>query len=555
MPNDITAVEPVRGATVPATIIDSAERIAESYADYLTDESGYGPPAADRLVFAGDETEVVHVLVEAASRGEPVTVSAARTGIAGGAVPRGGTLLSLSTMQRVLGVRKLPDGRWAIRAEPGISIADLAGRLEGRDLGIDPSTLSDDERRELDSFIADETSWFYPPDPTEDTAHLGATVATNASGARTFRYGATRAHVRGIRVALTTGGVLAIERGAVTADGRAFTVRRLDGSVAEVVVPSYSMPATKNAAGLFAAPGIDLVDLFIGSEGTLGVVTEIEIVLSRKPAGMLSALAFLPSDADAVALVRHARGDLADAPRPGVVDPVAIEFFDSKSLDFLRRRKGEEGTSSKIPELPGDAGAGVLFEQDFADEDALMEIYDAWEELLAAHGSSMEQTWGGMEEADLERLKALRHSLPEQVNGTIARTKAVHPEIHKIGTDIAVPAESLEEMFRVYREGLDGTGLDYVVFGHIGDSHLHVNILPRDPDELRRGKELALRFAEHAVGLGGTVSGEHGIGKLKHDFLRVLYGDSGLAEMAAVKKALDPDCILNRGVMFPEELL
>lgn len=554
MPNDITAVEPVRGATVPATIIDSAERIAESYADYLTDESGYGPPAAERLVFAGDEAEVSHVLVDAASRGEPVTVSAARTGIAGGAVPRGGTLLSLSMMQRVLGVRKLPNGRWAVRAEPGISIADLSRLLEKRDLSIDPSTISDDDRREFDAFVADETSWFYPPDPTEDTALLGATVATNASGARTFRYGATRAHVNAVRVALTTGGVLAVERGAVTADDRAFTIRRLDGSAAEVVVPSYSMPATKNAAGLYAAPGIDLIDLFIGSEGTLGVVTEIEVVLSPKPAGMLSALAFLPSDADAIALVRHARGD-ADAPRPAAVDPIAIEFFDSRSLDFLRRRKEDEGVSSKIPELPGDAGAGVLFEQDFADEDALMEIYEAWEELLAAHGSSMEQTWGGMEEADLERLKALRHSLPEQVNGTVARTKAVHPEIHKIGTDIAVPAASLEEMFRVYREGLDGTGLEYVVFGHIGDSHLHVNILPKDPDEFRRGKELALRFAEHAVGLGGTVSGEHGIGKLKHDFLRVLYGDNGLAEMAAVKKALDPACVLNRGVMFPEDLL
>jgi D-lactate dehydrogenase (cytochrome) len=555
VPNDITAVEPVRGATVPATIIDSAERIAESYADYLTDESGYGPPSADRLVLAGDEAEVSHVLVDAASRGDPVTVSAGRTGIAGGAVPLGGTLLSVSMMQRILGVRRLPDGRWALRAEPGISIADLGERIRTRDLSIDASTLLDDGTRDLEAFGADQTSWFYPPDPTEDAAHLGATVATNASGARTFRYGATRAHVNGIRVALTTGGVLAVERGAVTADGRAFTVRRLDGSAAEVVVPSYEMPATKNAAGLFAARGMDLIDLFIGSEGTLGVVTEIEIVLSPRPAGILSALAFLPTDADAIALVRHARGDLADAPRPGAVDPIALELFDSRSLDFLRTRKNDEGAASQIPELPGDAGAGVLFEQDFADEDALMEVYEGWEELLAAHGSSMEQTWGGMEEADLEPLRALRHSLPEQVNGTIARTKAAHPEIHKIGTDIAVPAESLEEMLGVYREGFDGTGLEYVVFGHVGDSHLHVNILPRSPDELRRGKELALRFAEHAVGLGGTVSGEHGIGKLKHDFLRILYGDSGLAEMAAVKKALDPACVLNRGVMFPEELL
>jgi D-lactate dehydrogenase (cytochrome) len=182
-------------------------------------------------------------------------------------------------------------------------------------------------------------------------------------------------------------------------------------------------------------------------------------------------------------------------------------------------------------------------------------IYDAWEELLAAHGSSMEQTWGGMDEADLARLKALRHGIAEQVNMAIAAAKAEHPDIHKVGTDIAVPADALTEMFRFYENELEGTGLRYVIFGHVGDSHLHLNIMPNDPYELRVAKELALRFAGRAVELGGTVSAEHGIGKLKHDFLRIMYGDAGLAEMVAVKKALDPAGVLNRGVMFPEELL
>jgi D-lactate dehydrogenase (cytochrome) len=110
-------------------------------------------------------------------------------------------------------------------------------------------------------------------------------------------------------------------------------------------------------------------------------------------------------------------------------------------------------------------------------------------------------------------------------------------------------------MFAFYRSELEGTELRHVIFGHIGDSHLHMNIMPSDPGELEAGKALAMRFAERAVALGGTVSAEHGIGRIKHDFLRLQYGQEGMKEMAAVKKVLDPARVLNRGVVFPAELL
>jgi D-lactate dehydrogenase (cytochrome) len=305
------------------------------------------------------------------------------------------------------------------------------------------------------------------------------------------------------------------------------------------------MPATKNAAGYYAAPMMDLVDLFVGSEGTLGVLTEVRVALSPAPEGILSAIAFFDSDEDAVSFVCDARDRLR---------PLALEFFDSMSLDFLRERKHEEGAGSEIPELPEDARSGVLFEQDYVEDD-LVELYEEWEGVLSEHGSSMERTWGGMEEAELKRLKALRHGLPEQVNGLIARANARHPEIHKIGTDAAVPSRSLRDMLSFCRELMADSGLRYIIFGHIGDNHLHLNILPGDPDELAAGKELALAVARRAVEMGGTVSAEHGIGKIKHDFLRLMYGDEGLREMAAVKRALDPTGLLNRGVMFPDGLL
>jgi D-lactate dehydrogenase (cytochrome) len=549
--NTIRTVGPSGGGEDCAQVIDSAERIAESYADYLRDESRFGSASVERLVFARCEGHVAEVLRDAVDGGE-VTVSAGRTGIVGGAVPKRGTLLSLVEMKRVLGIRQLDDRKFVLRVQPGISIAELSEMLRTRELGLEAGMLSAEETHALDAFLADERGFFYPPDPTEDTAHIGATVATNASGARSFRYGATRAHVHSLRVCLVGGDVLALERGQCLADGRRFRIER-PGGATEVEAPSYAMPRTKNAAGYFAADGMDLVDLFVGSEGTLGVVTEIGLLLTRRPGGTLSALAFFPSDSDAVAFVKHARGDGGDVPEG--IRALAYEFFDSRSFDFLRRRKEEEGPSSSIPELPPDASAGVLFEQEFEDEDGLMAAYDAWEEVLSAHGSSMEDTWGGMEEADLERLKALRHALPEEVNNAIARAKVAYPEIHKIGTDAAVPRGALQAVLEDYRAGLDGTGLENVVFGHIGDNHLHLNILPGTPDELAAAEKLAVRFARRAVELGGTVSAEHGIGKLKHAFLELLYGEDGLAQMAATKLALDPRGVLNRDVMFPERLL
>jgi D-lactate dehydrogenase (cytochrome) len=521
--------------------VDSRERIAESYAAYLADESRFGPASCDRIVFARSEREVADALLDAAAAGSEVTVSGARTGIVGGAVPRRGTLLSLVEMNRTFGVRRLDDGRFSVRAEPGVAIADLKRSIEG---------MRPDE-------AASEGACgrlTYAPDPTEDTAQLGASVATNASGARSFRYGATRAHVRRLRVVLPCGEALDVERGACVEEGGAFEIARADGTVLEVPVPGYRMPPIKNAAGYHSAPGMDLVDLFVGSEGTLGVITEVEGLLTPLPPAVLSALAFFDSDDDAVAFVLHARGDAPGGPPPAGVEPLALEYYDSMSLEFLRERRREQGAGSSIPEPPADACAAVQFEQGFREE-GLSDAYDAWESVLSAHGSSMERTWGGMEDADLGRLKALRHSLPEEVNATVARAKAAHPEIHKVGTDLAVPGDALIDMVRAYREGLDGTGLAFVIFGHIGDSHLHLNVMPRTPDELAAAKALALSFARRAVALGGTVSGEHGIGKLKHEFLRIQFGDDGLRRMAAVKRALDPGGVLNRGVMFPEDLL
>ncbi|MCK5118081.1 MAG: FAD-binding oxidoreductase, partial [Candidatus Latescibacteria bacterium] len=448
------------------------ELISSEYPIYLTDESKLSPEPFDLLFFPADESELAAVLRQMAARKINVTIAGARTGLVGGCVPRQGALVSLENFDRVQTIYyDHPAAEWRVRSQCAVNLRSLNSQLSSKTF---PDIERCGDQAALDAlrgFKQDPADYFYPPDPTEMSASLGGTVATNASGARTYRYGPTRAWVRGIRVMLINGEMLSIPRGKYFASpGGGFTVYDSKGNDLRITLPSYRMPHTKNTSGLFISPQMDLIDLFIGSEGTLGVITEVELVLTPAPEGILSALAFFGSDEDAVAFVKHARGDALDGSSPGIVDPLALEFFDSRSFEFLRRRKAEEGPSSEIPELPDSAVAGVLFETEFT-EDTLFEIYEGWESVLSEHGSSMENTWGGMEESELARLRALRHSIAEQVNGVIARANARYPVIHKIGTDAAVPPGALEEMFGFYRGELDGTPLEHVIFGHIGDNH------------------------------------------------------------------------------------
>jgi D-lactate dehydrogenase (cytochrome) len=155
-----------------------------------------------------------------------------------------------------------------------------------------------------------------------------------------------------------------------------------------------------------------------------------------------------------------------------------------------------------------------------------------------------------MDRSELAKMKMVRHFVPESVNATIAMRKAEFHEVHKIGTDMAVPDEALREYLKFYRETLEAQGMEYVIFGHIGNNHLHVNMLPRNNEEVDQGMDNYMTFAQRAVELDGTVAAEHSIGKLKLPFLPLMYGKKGIAEIQAVKKALDSKWLLNRNNMI-----
>ena len=495
------------------------------YEDYLRDESRC-VGTAEFISFPESEEEVIEVLNEARAAGYTITVQGARTGITAGAVPQGGHVLNLSRMKQIGDIfEDSGSGRQHIRVQPGVLLSDLRNVLSPQGL-------------------------FFPPDPTETSASIGGMVACNASGAISFHYGPTRKWVSGLRVVLSDGSILKLTRGEQRAKDRCFSVVCENGREIVGRLPSYTMPDVKSAAGYYVADDMDIIDLFIGSEGTLGIITEIELELIPKPKFISGLTVFLPSEESALKFVRVMRGEDIEGLGLTAARPVAIEFFNSDALNLLRRAKSNYSAFADIPALKPhyDTAVYVEFHGDSDDvlEDAVMSTMDA----IIALGGSDDDTWYATTERELEPLKAFRHATPEAVNLLIGERKRSWPELTKLGTDMSVPDVHLDDAMAMYSAGLSDNGLESVVFGHIGNNHVHVNILPNCREEYDTGKSLYLKWAEQVVEWGGSVSAEHGIGKLKAPFLRLMYRDESIAQMRTVKALFDTNGILNCGNLF-----
>ncbi len=348
---------------------------------------------------------------------------------------------------------------------------------------------------------------FYPPDPTETGAAIGGNIATNASGSRSLKYGPTGRWVERLRVAFADGSVREFGRGDA-----------IDFDPGSIPLPEV----TKNTAGYLLRPGMDWIDLICGSEGTLGVVTEARVGLLPMPKAMLAGVIFFSSDDSALDVVDEWRGLRM------------LEYMDANSIEVLRAR---------YPEMPKEAKAVLIIEQELQSEDD-PEV-DVWIERIEASGALAEGSWFATTAADRERFRKFRHALPELVNDTVRRSGAL-----KMNTDYAVPLTRNREMLGYYRERLEAEFPGrYVIFGHIGDAHVHVNLFS-DPANPQHATEVLADLARKAVELGGTVSAEHGLGKRKAHLLKLQYAPEHLKTMRAVKRRLDPANILGRGTIW-----
>lgn len=527
--------------------IEGFDHIQAEYPVYLTDESRLSARPFDYLFFPKNENELAAVVREMSRRMVTVTVAGARTGLVGGCVPHGGALVSLERLDQIERIwYDASAEEWRVRAQTSLSLKSLESMLKSKhfpalERSADPAVQND-----LAQFKADPHSYFYPPDPTEMSASLGGSVATNASGARTYRYGPTRAWVRGIRVLLADGEFLDIPRGKYFASPAGqFVVTSSQGESRSFAIPDYSLPRTKCASGFHTAPQMDLIDLFIGSEGVLGIITRVDVALLRREE-KISIIQFVDEEEKAITLTRVLR----EEPR---LQLDFLEFYSEHALNLLRERQREAPSTVGMPPIPEGARAAIFIELNFNPRAESFDIAPL-EEAVSRAGARLSDSWAGYESRELERFKFFRHLLPETVNSIIAERKKRYPAIHKLGTDLAVPDEHLEEIWQLYKTGCERMELEWCAFGHIGNNHIHVNILPRDMEDLHRGLELYETFARKAVELGGAVSAEHGIGKIKRKFLQLMYTPDQIGQMRRIKEALDPHGLLNPNVIFTAEV-
>jgi glycolate oxidase len=343
----------------------------------------------------------------------------------------------------------------------------------------------------------------FPPDPTsEEDVTIGGAIACNASGARSLRYGATRPWVLGLTVATAAGELLELRRQGLE----------------------------KNTAGYALAN--EPVDWFVGSEGTLGVIVAAELALLPLPTRVTGLALPFPGEEAALGFVVAARESATLGPR-------CIEYFDALATAIAGAAAAEGAGPAAWPQ---DAAA-VVYVEDAGDDEPQL---DEWLALAEAHGALTDDVVAYDSDAELREARRARHAVPATMN----ERGASHADAggRKLSTDWAVPYRKLSEALRYARATAREARIDPpVIYGHAGNGHPHENFIARDAVERERVEKVIEATLKHVLSLGGTVSAEHGIGKIKRRWLPLQATPLQLGVMRAIKRELDPLGLLAPG--------
>jgi len=416
--------------------------------------------------------DVMELVRKAASDRIPVTCAGAQTSTTGASITDTGMLLSLRSLDRI----SAPDEK-------------------ARTMKVEPGALVGQIKR-----AAAAAGLLFAPDPTsEEESTIGGAIACNASGARTFKYGATRRHVRALKV--------------VMASGVLQEFRRSD--------------LEKNTVGYAFAH--DPIDWFIGSEGTLGIIVEAELSLLPLPRHVIGLAVLFRTEREALTFVIATR-------ESSTVFPRCIEYFDERAIEIAR-------STASAGIIPADPTVMVYVEEEINDD--LDSTLGRWLELIEAIAADFEPlVFDG--EARLREARRIRHSIPATMNerGTRYRNSGGR----KISTDWAVPYRKLPEAIQTARSLVKDLGIEEpVIYGHAGNGHPHQNFIARDARELTTIEGAVEETLKRVLALGGTVAAEHGIGKIKRRWLPLQMNPLQISMMTAVKRDLDPNGILAPG--------
>ena len=416
--------------------------------------------------------DVMELVRKAVSDRISITCAGAQTSTTGASITDTGMLLSLRSLDRI----SAPDEKArTIKVEPGALVGQIKRAAAAAGL-------------------------LFAPDPTsEEESTIGGAIACNASGARTYKYGATRRHVRALKV--------------VMASGELLEFRRSD--------------LEKNTVGYAFAH--DPIDWFIGSEGTLGIIVEAELSLLPLPRHVVGLAVLFRAEREALNFVIATRESSAVSAR-------CIEYFDERAIKIAR-------STASGGVVSADAGAMVYVEEEISDD--LDSTLARWLELIEAIAADFEPlVFDG--EARLREARKIRHSIPATMNERGSRYRESGGR--KISTDWAVPYRKLPEAIETARSLVKELGIEQpVIYGHAGNGHPHQNFIARDAREVTTIEGVVEETLKRVLALRGTVAAEHGIGKIKRRWLPLQMNPLQISMMTAVKKELDPNGILAPG--------
>ena len=489
-------------------IIKNNQSEIQNYLKDASNTEGF----CDEVAFPESAADIISIIKKANEDKTRITVCGNKTGLAGGSVPNGGIVVSTEKMNKILEINEVE--KFAV-VEPGVLLSDFLNELKTRKL-------------------------YYPPDPTELNCFIGGTVATNASGSKTFKYGPTRNFVLGFEIILPTGDLLKLERGQNFAENNELKLITEEHRKIEMKIPHVRSVTTKNTAGYFCKNNMDAVDLFIGSEGTLGIFTKIKLKILPASENVLSAVIFFNSEEDGLNFIDESRSQSIisrEANTENSINALSLEYFDKYALDFLR---------DDYPNIPVAAFSAVWFEQEINNSQSEY-VTNLWINLIEKNNGDLSNSWIAMNEKDKAKFVEFRHKISAKVNDFISSHN-----LRKLGTDFALPDSELRSFYFQIKDAVADAGLDYVIYGHFGNSHIHLNMLPKNQSEFETAKKLYQDMCITAIKLGGTFAAEHGVGKNKKSLLFEMYGKEVVGEMFSLKKTLDPELILGIGNIFNE---
>ncbi len=486
--------------------------------EYLKDESRMRG-TAQSLFLPRTQEELIETARELFAQKTPVTVQGARTGIVGAAVPSDGAVISTEKLTGVRGIAE-HSGQTIAAVLPGTRLSELASAA----------------RRCGKAFL---------PNPTETSATIAGAFSCNAKGMNVRLHGDCAANTAWVRVLTADGGILDIRRGETVFDATGCTLpdaRRLElGALPPRAAGRRGFP--------WIGEGTDLLDVFASSEGMLGIILELGVVLKPAAREKWGVMFFFRNTPDGADFAQKA----AALEEGGALDGVrfaAAEYFHSSALRLADAYRAQISALKCIPDFPQGADCAVYLELEGGDGGQLEQALFTLLELFGEQGGGEEDTWAGTGEQEMEKFRLLRHAVPESVNAEVDRRRAAAPQVIKMAADYAAPTEHMARLLEMYQAGLEESGLTGVIFGHIFSSHLHVNLLPETPEQMHAARALLDRWARRVLELGGVVAAENGVGKVKRALFCASMPPERLTVMRAVKGFFDPEGLLNPGNML-----